>query len=483
VRRKPEIGRTQAAIVQMLGARAVSILATLVGIAMLGRLLPPETFGHYVLALAIYAVMQTLVEFGLRQYLIRSRDEIDAATVSAAVRLSFAIALVCAALCVGTRALPDGIMAPEVRDALTVFAAALLVGPAILSREVRLHRALSFRVPAFAGVMSTVVEVATGIGLALAGFGVVALASGTFAGFLAKAAILFALVPSAPAERPQPTPPMAGLLRFGREMTLVSLLPKVADLALIAMLSGIAGAATVGLYNRAMTVRQVLDKTLLEGVSPVILPTISNALRGGMSPGRVLAVKHDYLTVVIWPAFAMIALLAEPLVRVLLGPNWDAAVPAVRILAIAGVALPATKMAMKFFVAIDRLPVYLRIQSIFLTLRLSLGAVGALVSLEAFCAALVVGICIKAAMIVGWCNRHLDSEPGLHRKAMGRGGVATLAAAAPAAAIMALGLGALPTLVLALAAAGLGWAGALRITGHPLWGDIVGVLGRLPRPA
>lgn len=93
------------------------------------------------------------------------------------------------------------------------------------------------------------------------------------------------------------------------------------------------GPAIAGTYSRAQVIRDLLDRTRLEGIAAVIQPALGGALRRGVSPSTVLATKLDCLTAICWTAFAMIAPLAAPLVALLLGAQWQDAVPAVQILA------------------------------------------------------------------------------------------------------------------------------------------------------
>ena len=363
-------------------------------------------------------------------------------------------------------------------DALVPLGLALLAAPAILGTEVQLQRALAFRLPAAAAVLAALAEVGTAIALALAGFGSLALAIGILASEVVTAASLLTL--GGRVNRTMPRFEVAGFrpyLGFGSRLSAINLLPNLVLLLLISALGALAGAAAVGLYNRAKTILDLLDRIILEAAGPVILPMMSAALRNGLSPHRVLVAKLDYMTALCWPALALIGLLSEPLVMVLLGPQWDAAVPALRILAVSGLALPFTKMSVKFFTAIDALDVYLRIQVAFQAVMLGLGIAAAAVSLEAFCAAVTAALIFKAAWIGGWLHLRFSSGEGRLMPALARGGALTAATVAmPGLLVAAGGLGATSLLLAAVPAAGLSWLAALAATRHPLARDLQAVL-------
>ncbi len=485
------------ALVQMTTARMIALVATVVGFAILARLLEPATFGHYAIAFSIYNLMKALSNFGMRQYIIRAEGEIDSETASAAASLSLWIAslgcLACIAAAIGLR---GWLLADATADALVPLGVALLAGPFSLNVEAQLHRGMAFGVPARAEAASSVAEVAAGIALALAGFGALALALGALTAQVVLAAML--VLGGAQATRVWPRlrrlriDGIARLGKFGGRLSVINFLPSAADIVLVWTLSALAGPVVTGTYNRALVIRDLLDRTLLEGISPVILPALSSALRQGMAPSAVLATKLDYLTVICWPAFAIIALLAEPLVALLLGPQWSDAVPAVRILAVGGLAVPFTKMSVKFFTAIDALDAYLLIQAGHQAMLLAFGVIGAAISLEAFCAAISAALILKAAWILLWLHARSErvrgqrnGHNGHNGRAMARGAFVTAATvAAPAGVIYFAGsdiLGALLAAVLA----GIGWLLAMWACKHPLLRDIGSaamVLAAIPLP-
>ncbi len=330
-----------------------------------------------------------------------------------------------------------------------------------------------FSLPARAAVFSTVAEVATAIALAAAGYGVLALALGTLASQLVLGFVLLAF--GRVVERPWPRFTLRGVAAlgaFGSRLTTINVLPSVVDIVLVPTLGFFAGPVATGLFNRSQVISNLLDRTVLEGIDPVILPAVSGALRSGVPPGVVLATKLDYLTVICWPAFAMIVLFADPIVALLLGSQWGAAVPAVRILAIGGFALPLTKMSVKFFTAVDALDSYLRIQAAHQIIRLVLGIAGAMISLEAFCAGISAGLVIKALLILVSLHRRLGGPVDAHRRALRRGlAITTMSVAAPAVVLALADIGPVGLLAAAAVSGFVGWLAALWLLDHPLLRD------------
>jgi O-antigen/teichoic acid export membrane protein len=462
----------RAALIRMLVSRAVALVIMAAGFAVLGRLVAPAAFGHFALALAIFTLAESVVQFGLRQYLIRSETEISRATIEAAAGLSLVLAASAAALGLAAAATSlAGLLPRPAAAALVPLSLALLIGPFVLGTEALLHRSLRFGLVSVAEVARVAIDAAVSIALTLAGFGAVAMASGVLASRLGTAVLLLAFAGRETRARPR-IGPWRGFTGFGGRMTAIQILPVATDLAMVSILSGVQGAAVLGLFNRARTIHRLLDRTLFEGIGPVVLPAMSDALRQGAPPRRLYLVQVEYLAAICWPGFALIALLAEPLVAVLLGPQWDAAVPAVQVLALMGLTMPFTKMSQRFFVAMGETRAFLRFQVLEDAVRLPLAALGAFVSLPAFAAAFVVANAVKAVAIA----RHVGRRHGRGgREVLRAARVAaamTLATLAGPALVLAAGLGPLATLGLGLVLGGAGWLAAAAALAHPVIGEM-----------
>ncbi len=467
------------AITSMLASHAAGLALVIVGFTVMSRLLDPSDFGAFAVALAIYSVMQAVAAFGLGQYIVQAKSDTDLGLLVSITWMSMSFAAIGAVLCLGLPViLPAGWISAPVAAALAPLALALILEPVILSRQARLERGMAFRRPAIANVSATIADVTFAIIMALVGFSAIALSVGLLAGNAARAVIFLWPHPGLKT-LPRTLPRIRHLRamgRFGSVFTLISLLPKVADLVLLSGLTALAGAGATGVFNRAQKVRDLLDKTLFDALTPVMLPSISAALRDGVSRDQILLAKLDRLAPITWPGFAMIALLADPLVRVLMGEAWEAAIPAVQILAIGGLASPFLKMALKYFTAIGQLNAYLRIQLVHIGARIVLGVAGAMHSLEMFCLALVASNVIKAAMTVVVQYRDIGGFGRSHLSSAGRSVFVTfLTLLGPAIVIQTTDLPPVLTLIAASGPALLVWPMALWLTRNPLLSDIVAI--------
>jgi len=93
--------------------------------------------------------------------------------------------------------------------------------------------------------------------------------------------------------------------------------------------------ASVGIYNRANTVSGLPDRIFLSAIFTVAFPMLSAHARAGGDLSRAYVRALSYISVVYWPAQIMLALLAYPMVRIILGADWLQAAPIVAITSLA----------------------------------------------------------------------------------------------------------------------------------------------------
>jgi O-antigen/teichoic acid export membrane protein len=117
----------------------------------------------------------------------------------------------------------------------------------------------------------------------------------------------------------------------------------------------ILGFDAVGLYARAITVCQLPDRVVVSALQPVILPAFAAQAREGGSLKESYLHGLSLMSAVQWPALIMLSLLAEPVVHVLLGPQWGQVPPLVRIMALANMALAPAVLTFPVLVSAGRI--------------------------------------------------------------------------------------------------------------------------------
>ena len=317
-----------------LGAAGQALLS-LGAVTVLARLLTPAEYGLLAVALIFIALADTVGRRGLGPALIQ-RFDLTRRHTAAVFTLSLAAGLVLAAALWGfapwlARLAGEPDAAPLLR---TLSLATVFTGIGVAS-EHRLRRELRFRALAGASVLAT----GTGSGLvaitlALTGHGAAALAWGIVArqGVFALASLALAPPPrTLGAGRRE----VGDLLRTGAGLSTLALLTVLSDRSVNLVVARALGADALGLYTRARAL-SVAPARVGPLLGHVLLPAMARRQhQTGRMRGALLDAT-EILSLAALPLSALIALGAPEIVAAVLGAQWDAAVPALRILALAG---------------------------------------------------------------------------------------------------------------------------------------------------
>ncbi|TMV68003.1 lipopolysaccharide biosynthesis protein, partial [Thioclava sp. BHET1] len=129
------------------------------------------------------------------------------------------------------------------------------------------------------------------------------------------------------------------VLSFGSWAGLVLVLGRIFEFFPRLVLGRLLNFDSVGFLSRSLSITQLPDRVVLSAVHPVILPLMAQKARSEGDLSRPFLLALTYITGLLWPALISIALLADPLVRLLLGSQWHATVPLVQIVAVASMML------------------------------------------------------------------------------------------------------------------------------------------------
>jgi O-antigen/teichoic acid export membrane protein len=230
----------------------------------------------------------------------------------------------------------------------------------------------------------------------------------------------------------------------------------------------------IGLYSRARVVNDMPGRLLLSGLAPVAFPALAAEARAGRSLVQPYLLALAIVSALYWPAFLMLAVLAKPIVTILLGPQWQDIVPLVRIIAIANLFAVSRPLTQPILTAVGAVRELWYSALIVLPSGLLLTSVGASFGLEALAWSLVVRAPIDAAVELVFIRRHAHWEWAQFFAALRQSAiVAGCTVALPAALLSACGnLSSIESLMLAVPLATAGWIAGLFVTGHPLANEL-----------
>ncbi|WP_424831790.1 lipopolysaccharide biosynthesis protein [Ruegeria sp.] len=324
--------------------------------ALLARLLGVEAFGILAMAAAFVLLLEFLVRESVSEILL-TNDALSTERLNSVFWLMVVFGFGLAGLLlVASGPIADFYKEEQVAPLIialspTVPMIALTAVPVALLRREMQFRALALR--AVAGVIAGGV---VGIGMALSGFGVWSLAGQRVTQVAVNVVMAWAAVSWRPGLHISSTH-VREVLHFGHRM--VGL--RAAELVAVQMPSVIIGASLgptqAGLYSIAWRVIEIASFLVTTPLRMVTLPAIGNVMRQGAAAPKLLQDIMRMTGLVVFPAFAGLAVLAEPALTVLFGPKWVPAAPVLSIMCLFGVYLCIDKVQQTYCLAAGRVGV------------------------------------------------------------------------------------------------------------------------------
>lgn len=306
--------------------RHLQMIVSVVSVMVLSRLIQPEEIGIYSIGVAIAALTHAVRDFGVGNFLIKE-TEITKQKVATAFTVSMIIAVVLSIVLV---AIASPVAAfykqPEVGIIIWITTAGLLISPfstvnlALMLRDGRFPDMLKV---SMAGAL---VNAAVGIGLAWMGFGAKALALGALASSVTLVIVSNLLTPERGIYRFSLSY-WKQISQFGMHMTVFGLAEQLGGKASDLVVGKLVGFSAVGLLSRSGTLITMVQELVQNSVIPVILTNMASDTRKKGTVAPLLLQSLMYLSVVMWPVFAVIALSAHDAVLVLFGKKWIEAAP------------------------------------------------------------------------------------------------------------------------------------------------------------
>jgi O-antigen/teichoic acid export membrane protein len=302
--------------------------------ALISRRLSPTSFGIFAAASAVMQLTVLIAAFGLDTAVTQSHTLSDDETRSShrmAVGFGIAAAVALAALAAPAAALLDQ---PQLTGVLLALAPVLIVSGFGVIPLVLLRRAHRFTA---VGALETASFVCgfpvAAVIAARAGLGVWALVIGT----AIQAVVLSVgawLLAGRPGLRGGKTS-IRSIRVFGAKSLAINVVEYLSANADVFALSRLGETAGLGQYSRATTLVGVPTQVVSSGSATVIFPLLTGIQHDQERMRRGFLRSLNLLGMALFPMCALGAVLAQPGVRVLLGPGWGLAATLVPIVALA----------------------------------------------------------------------------------------------------------------------------------------------------
>lgn len=298
----------------------------------LARILSPEEFGVYAIALTVQTILMTLADFGLSADLIRSADPAKRAPTVASLGLITGL-IFAGSMAFSSQAIANTLGSPDASEVIFILSFTLVLSGigvvpyATLQRNFEQKKLFSVSIVDF--LVSTVVTLI----LLNLGMGVISLAYARLAAQTCALVVQFML-----ARQP---------IRFGIDRTLIGSVLKfglpiaAANLLSWALLSidnvviaRWAGPVSLGFYVLAFNISNWPMSALGQVIRSVTLPSFSRS--AGRKGGQDLTTALGLTWGIGLPAGILLAVLSKPLIEFIYGEKWGAAAPVLAALGLFG---------------------------------------------------------------------------------------------------------------------------------------------------
>ncbi|MBA2127601.1 sugar transporter [Hyphomicrobium methylovorum] len=456
------------------GERYAGLLISFVTLAVVSRLLTPAEIGVSVVGLAVTTLILSVREFATTNFIVQHRN-----LLPEHVHMTFTILLSISVLISVVLVSISGLIArfygePRLVPYLSIAAVAIVIeviGALVIAM---LRRNMAFGTIAVINLSGALVGATVTLSLASLGFSYMSFAWAALASAITIALVSLVLWRDWSIFRLS-FRTWRGMAEFGGYNGLNVILYRIYEALPSIALGRLLSFEQLALYSRAITMCQLPDRAILRGLDAILLPAFAIEIRNGRSLKNAYLRSVEIITAVQWPALAVLAILADPLVHILLGDQWAGSVPLVRIMAIASMFAFSAELNYPILMAMGAMRDIFKRSLIAWPISALVITCAAMFGVTAAALAWLVTVPFQAYVSIWFVQRHVDvSWSDILKAVRGSVLVTVFSAAGPLAVVLLSGSDVMSYFGVLLAAilSAIGWLIGLYLTGHVLSGEL-----------
>lgn len=319
-------------IVQRWGREAVSLLTFVI----LSRLLKPEAFGLVALAMVFTAAVEVFLDQGLGAAIVQ-RADLERAHLDTAFWISIVTGSMLALGAIALAGFVAGLFdEPRLTPVLRWLSLSFLLGALSSTQTAILQRELAFKSLAARSLVATAVGGGVGVSLALAGFGVWSLVAQTLANGAAGALVLWRASSWRPGFNVS-SKHYRELFPFGLSVVGNNSLKVFVRRSDDFLIGYFLGPTMLGYYTIGYRLLLVIIRLVTGITNAVAFPTFSRLQRHPERMSRAFYNVTQYTSLLAFPVFFGLAVLAAELIPTLFGEQWIPSIPVMQVLAMIGI--------------------------------------------------------------------------------------------------------------------------------------------------
>jgi len=345
--------------IESLGLHGVRFVTGIV----LARLLLPEQFGLIGMLAFFIAVAQSFLDSGFGAALIQ-KHQATATDTCSIFYFNIVVGLAAAALlCLVAPWIAAFYNQPILTPLTRALSLIIVINSFSLIQSTILTKQINFKIQTKVSLVASVLSGIIGVSLAAAGFGVWSLAVQQISGTFFQTVFLWFLN----SWRPALTFSLKSLremFSFGSRLLTSGLLNEIFDNMYLLVIGKLFSAADLGFFTRAKSLEELPSHTLSGMVGRVTFPVFSTIQDDPVRLKRGVQKALTFLTLVNFPMMIGLAVIARPLVLVLLTEKWAEAIRYLQLLCFLGLLFPVHLINLNLLKALGRSELFLRLEII-----------------------------------------------------------------------------------------------------------------------
>lgn len=463
------------ALVLSFAGRYTSLAFNVLTVVIVSRLLTPKEIGVFSVAVGLTALVQMLRTFGVSDFLVQEKV-LNEGMIRTSFTVNLIIAWVLAFVLFATSWWVGKFYGdPGVGEVMRVLSGTFILVPFGTTAMSLLKRDMAFGVLYKIGSGEVAVRSSVTIGLAFAGFSYMSMAWASLAATIAW--ILGCTIwGHAYRARGLSLSEWRRVLPFGVNRTISDVATQLGQQSANIVVGKMLGLTAAGFYSRGYSVVNIFRDKVVSAITAVAYPAFAAEHRESGTAPELFLKSLVYLTGISWPFFAFSVLMAFPMVRIIFGDQWDAAVPLMQWLCAAAIVGTLIYQCNQFLVAVGQVKAVTTIEIQYQLVRVGLAVAAALYSVEAVAASQILVYVIATALYYRRMHGYEALAIGKCATALFPSAVVTVTASLVPAVILLwpnlLSQHRILAFALAVFGCGVGWLIGLAVARHPLLDEI-----------
>lgn len=344
--------------IEKIGTQSIQLIIIII----LGRFLGPEAFGLIGMLSVFIAIAQTLIDSGFTNAMIRKseRSEDDYSTM---FYINVLVSIFCYVLLYFSAPyIASFYQQHELIDLARVIGLTFIFNSFILVNKAKLIVLVDFKSQAKVSFLSVTLSSLVSLSMAIYGFGVWALVGQVVSFSIFNCIFMMAFFPWYPMKRFS-LKSYQYLFGFGSKLLISGLIDTIYNNIYFILIGKYFSTQQLGYFNQAQNLTHIPSMSLASVIQRVTYPIMSD-IDDDDRLSRSFALSIKLTALVVFPILAMLAVIAKPLVSIILGDEWISMGSLISILCVGYILYPLNALNLNVLQIKGRSDLFLKLEII-----------------------------------------------------------------------------------------------------------------------